>query len=78
MPEAISRRQHMESLFEHLTISPVFVEAVVGKDLILPHKDFDEKNKYINIETQKLSEQILIKAFKNNLSPKVYPIIRNN
>lgn len=35
-------------------------------------KDFDEKNKYINVETQKLSEQILIKAFKNSLSPKVY------
>lgn len=43
MPEAISRRQHMESLFEHLAISPVFVEAVVGKNLNLPHKDFDEK-----------------------------------
>ena len=43
MPEAVSRRQHMESLFENLTISPIFVEAVVGKNLILPHKDFDEK-----------------------------------
>ena len=43
MPEAISRRQHMEALFENLTISPVFVEAVVGKNLTLPHKDFDEK-----------------------------------
>jgi glycosyl transferase family 25 len=33
----------MEALFENLTISPVFVEAVVGKNLTLPHKDFDEK-----------------------------------
>ena len=35
-------------------------------------KNFNEKDKYINIETQKLSEQILIKAIKNNLSPRVY------
>ena len=43
MPNATARRKHMESLFERITMSHVLVEAVVGKDLILPHKDFDEK-----------------------------------
>lgn len=43
MPKATSRRLHMESLFENLAISPVFVEAIVGKNLNLPHKDFNEK-----------------------------------
>jgi len=35
-------------------------------------KDFEKKNKYINVETQKLSEQIIVKAIKNKLSPNVY------
>ena len=43
MPEATSRRLHMESLFENLAISPIFIEAVVGKNLVLPQQDFDEK-----------------------------------
>lgn len=43
MPEATGRRLHMESLFEDLTIFPIFIEAVVGKDLVLPQQDFNEK-----------------------------------
>ena len=35
-------------------------------------KNFNEKDRYINVETQKLSEKILVKAIKNNLSPRVY------
>ena len=35
-------------------------------------KEFNEKDKYINIDYQKLNEKILVKAIKNNLSPSVY------
>ena len=33
----------MEFLFKSISISPVYIDAVVGKNLILPHPDFDEK-----------------------------------
>lgn len=43
LPEASERKIHMKSLFENISICPVFIEAVIGKNLILPHKGFDEK-----------------------------------
>ena len=42
MPEAKSRRNHMESLFLNLNITPEYIEAVIGKNLKLPHPDFNE------------------------------------
>ena len=50
------------------------VESVVENvvEVLEDLKEFNEKDKYINIDYQKLSEKILVKAIKNNLSPHVY------